>query len=219
MAEIGQLLHNNPVGAPMPEFAQALIVAIRDEISRVYWNVNQRQWAETHSDHPWSWNEKDPPKFETGIPGVEWNPYYNWGGAPDDADWDQAKASAPNFSFEKVEIRWYKHFGRSMNANVQWPPDQWVAWFDRCIDAIRVYENRRDCYPREEAVDNGRAARRCPKCDRFYVQSHRNGRCGWDGTPLVQAELTVEEEARAQAARERWNEAMRKWSSKPESPQ
>lgn len=205
MPEFGQLLHNNPVGASMPEFAEALIVAIRDEIARVYWNVNQKPWAGSEdAGHPWTWDEKNPPTFDTGIPGVEWSPYYNWGGCPDDADWDQAKADAPNFAFDGVEIRWYKRFGRSMNVNVQWTPDLWVAWFDRCLDVIRIFENRRECYPREEAIDNGGAARRCPTCDRYYVQIHDKGRCGWDGTALVRVELTADDRASIKRKRDEW---------------
>ena len=204
--EAGQLLHNNPVGAPLPDYAEALLVSIREEIGRVYWNVNQKSWgfAAHADDEAWYWDSPDLPEDGTGIPGVAWRAYYNWGGSPEDADWDQAKANLPNFSFDGVEIRWYKRFGRSMNANVQWGPAEWVAWFERCIDAIRVFENRRDCWPREEAIDNGGAARRCPKCDRHYVQSHKGGRCGWDGTPLVGVRLTKADRASIKRKQDEW---------------
>ncbi len=75
------------------------------------------------------------------IPGMEWHEYYNWGGCPGDADWDQAKADAPNFSFEGVEFRWYKRFGRSMNVNVDWPADKWQAWFKRAIQTVDAWHD------------------------------------------------------------------------------
>lgn len=134
--EVGQILHNNPVGAEMPAHAGALVWAIRLELSRVYWNVNQKMWAGSPDFDPW----KDEGKFEPLPPGIEWRPYYNWGGSPEDPDWDQEKANAPNFAFEGVHIRWYKHFGRSLNANVKWAPNKWVKWFDRCLQTINAYE-------------------------------------------------------------------------------
>jgi hypothetical protein len=138
--EIGQILHNNPVGAPMPDHAEALIYAIRRELARVYWNVNQKVWAGSPDYDPWTDRDKGC-TFDPLPPGIEWRPYYNWGGCPEDDDWDQAEAEKPNFAFEGVEIRWYKHFGRSMNANVLWEPDKWVRWFDRCLQTIRAYES------------------------------------------------------------------------------
>jgi len=134
-AEFGQLLHNNPIGVEIPDFAEALCFAIRREIARVYWNTHQKEWRGSENCRIWSESEEDP-----GIPGIEWREYYNWGGSPNDADWDQRKADASNFAFEGVEIRWYKLFGRSMNANVDWSPEKWAKWFDRCLATVRAYE-------------------------------------------------------------------------------
>jgi hypothetical protein len=137
--EAGQILHNNPVGFPCPEFVTALVVAIREEIGRVYWNVNQKSWLGTpQRDRV---GESEGLSYETGMPGIEWRPYYNWGGDPEDDDWDQAQANAPNFACEGVEIRWYKRFGRSMNTNVVWPAANWVRWFERVTQTIRAYDD------------------------------------------------------------------------------
>lgn len=134
--EAGQLLHNNPIGLDCPEFVCAMMVHIRSELACIYWNINQKPWAGAApgdiggSDDYWSKEEK---QWEPLPPGIEFRPYYNWGGSPEDSNWDQDQANKPNFSFEGVEIRWYKRFGRSMNVNVCWPPDKWVRWFERCM--------------------------------------------------------------------------------------
>lgn len=147
--ETGQILHNDPVGLPCPDFVEALMFALRREISRVYWNVHQKPFYDVgtgdiggHYDH---WRDRD--KFgkpPLGIPGMEWRTYYNWGGSPDDKDWDQDEADAPNFSFEGVEVRWYKYFGRSMNVNVCWSAERWVRWFERAQQTLRAWETEHD---------------------------------------------------------------------------
>ena len=137
--EVGQIIHNNPVGLEASEFVNALIYAIRRDITRVYWNVNQKQWKGDPEVDLWS-DEAEELSYDTTIPGIEWRPYYNWGGCPSDPDWDQDEANKPNFSFEGVEIRWYKRFGRSMNVNVCWSAAKWQRWFERCVQAIDARE-------------------------------------------------------------------------------
>jgi hypothetical protein len=137
--ELGQILHNNPVFHPIPDYAHALIAYLRDELSRAFWNTQQKHWEGARD---FSWLEcEDSPHALTPLPsGIEWRHYYNWGGCPEDADWDQAQANAPNFSFKNVEIRWYKHFGRSMNSNVELKPLEWIDWFTECVSTIGAWE-------------------------------------------------------------------------------
>jgi hypothetical protein len=137
--ELGQIIHNNPVGYSSSDFTAALVSAIRDELSRVYWNVNQKPWAGTPNGYDW-W-DKGPLAYEPLPPGIEWRGYYNWGDSPEDDDWDQGEADKPNFSFEGVEVRWYKRFGRSMNVNVVWSAEKWARWFERCMQTIYAYES------------------------------------------------------------------------------
>lgn len=139
--EAGQIFHNNPAGYDLPDYVEAMIFGLRDELARAYWNVNQKQW-EASRDFDW-WSADERAHGLTPLPpGIEWGHYYNWGGSPDDPDWDQEKANKPNFSYEGVEIRWYKRFGRSMNANVVWEPIKWVRWFERCTQTIKAWESR-----------------------------------------------------------------------------
>ena len=53
----------------------------------------------------------------------------------------RSAADRPNFSFEGVEVRWYKRFGRSMNVTVVWPAEKWVRWFERCRQTLRAWED------------------------------------------------------------------------------
>lgn len=142
--ELGQILHSNPVGFPASNFVDALITSLRSEIARVYWNVNQRAFygagaSDIGGMRDWGAPAESAPPL--GIPGIEWWPYYNWGGSPEDDDWDQDAANRPNFSFEGVEVRWYKHFGRSLNVNVVWSAEKWVRWFERCHQTLRAWEH------------------------------------------------------------------------------
>jgi hypothetical protein len=141
--ELGQILHNNPVAIDTTPFINALIFHIRREITWAYWNVNQKRWAGDPDYDPWTDSERS---FQPLPLGIEWRPYYNWGGAPDDADWDQDEANKPNFSFEGVEVRWYKNFGRSMNVNVDWSAEAWRLWFERVIQTIQAYNSRAECF-------------------------------------------------------------------------
>lgn len=149
--EVGQLIHNNPVGYSAQDFTAALVTAIRGELGRVYWNVNQKKWKGSPGYEGWNLKDQEC-SYEPLPPGIEWCGYYNWGGSPEDDDWDQSEADKPNFSFEGVEVRWYKRFGRSMNVNVVWPADKWLRWFERCMQTIYAYESQAMKYPHGDPI-------------------------------------------------------------------
>ena len=113
--ELGQMVFGNPVGKfECPEYVEAMVNQIFEEISRIYWNNNQKEW-ERHED--------------PNLKGIEYRSYY-WGE-------DEKEASKPNFSYGGVQLRWYKYFGRSMTLNVSKTPDEWVSWFNDCMEHIR----------------------------------------------------------------------------------
>jgi len=119
--ELGQMCFGNPTGScAVPEFVEALLSHVFGEIGRVYGNVHQQSWRYL----------SDP-----GMPGIEVRPYY-WGDDPEDA-------AKPNFAFSGVEIRWYKHPGRSMSCTRTLTEAEWVSWFDDCLKAIREFEDSR----------------------------------------------------------------------------
>ena len=113
--EFGQMLYGNPSGEfAMPDYAEALVIALLNDIGRVYSNVYQASW---------NWID------EPNIPGIEFHPYW-WG------DEEDPGALLPNFAFEGVEIRWYKYAGRGMSCNRELTPDKWASWFSRCLEII-----------------------------------------------------------------------------------
>jgi hypothetical protein len=115
---IAQALHGNPWSDyELMEPAQALFSYILDEIYRVYHNVTQKKW-----------DQYDDP----AIPGITWRPYH-WGE-------DEYEASLPNFTFEDVEIRFYKYPLRGTTTNKDWSVVEWSAWFERCLATIRAVD-------------------------------------------------------------------------------
>jgi len=95
-------------------FHDALIEYLLNEIERVYWNKNQKEW-----------NRIDNPK----IKGISYRPYY-WG----DSEKEQ---ELPNLKIGKQEIRWYKHPGRSQTCSIEFSPEEWKNWFDEAIELIQ----------------------------------------------------------------------------------
>jgi len=67
----------------------------------------------------------------------EWHEWTSTHGhAPD------CKLMLPNFKFGEVEIRWYKHVGRSMCTNVDWDEPMWRKWFADCFAAISAAKEK-----------------------------------------------------------------------------
>jgi hypothetical protein len=111
--ELGQAIFGNPTGDhALPAMVSLAFEGIRGDIEIAYWNRFQREF------------EPGLPLVKGEIPGIAWRPYW-WG------DEDAPEASLPNLTFEDVEIRWYKHFGRGMSCNVEMTPDRWFAFIAR----------------------------------------------------------------------------------------
>ncbi len=113
--ELGQIFMGNAVGEYVcPEYVEAMIAYIFEEIDRIYWNNYQTEW-----------DRHDDPKLK----GIEFRPYC-WGE-------DEKEKSQCNFAFKGVELRWYKNFGRGMTLNKDMTSDEWIEWFDECLKHIR----------------------------------------------------------------------------------
>lgn len=112
--EMGQICFGNPVGEyEAPLFVEAFLDYVLWRIELVFWNRNQKQWQ----------RYEDPE-----IPGMEFRPYY-WGD-------DESEALKPNLKYGEVEIRWYKHPGRSMSVNVDWDANRWAIWLDDLVEVL-----------------------------------------------------------------------------------
>ncbi len=116
--ELGQIMYGNPVGEYVcKEEVAALLNYIFEELERVYWNIHQKEFQE---------------HYGTGMKKLVVRSYY-WGE-------DEEGKAKPNFSFNGVEFRWYKHRGRSMTINVEISKVKWVKWFKKCLAYIGSFE-------------------------------------------------------------------------------
>ena len=122
--ELGQMFFGQPSQAfELPEFAQALFFGLWGELGIMYWNHHQAEMND---------RGYDPVDF---VPGLEIRGY----------NWNEDNDTRPNFSFNGVEIHWYKYPGRGMSVNVDWAAAEWVAWFDKCfaeLAGIREAESK-----------------------------------------------------------------------------
>jgi len=210
---IPQALFGNPTGTyDCPDFVEALIASLFDEIERVYWNKNQKEWnKETDPKfsgltvRPYSWGEcdcgwgemefsedhqptcyqslvdeelikkhkfkKDKDGFVNNPKGVSYSIKDNVqkkycrklglsypAGAAIHCTCSHTKhfeewflknkkginghaidceIEIPNFTFDGVELRWYKYFGRGMSLNCHKTEKQWREWYDKCLKQIR----------------------------------------------------------------------------------
>jgi hypothetical protein len=120
--ELGQVVHGVPWGTyALNDAQEALFHGITDAIDDAYWNRYQ-------TNH--EWNDGDTLSIPGGIEIAD----YWWG------DDEAPEASRPNFAFDGVEIRWYKHPYRGLSINKRMTMNQWVAWYDRCLAVIRAWD-------------------------------------------------------------------------------
>lgn len=100
----------------LPDYAQAAVHFVWKDVCRVHWNIHQKNFNDSRG-------------FDfLGLPGVAVRPY----------DWncEDEAAEQPNIEINGVCIWWYKYFGRGMEANVNWTPDQWAVWLRGCLAAL-----------------------------------------------------------------------------------
>lgn len=109
-----------------PRYIVALLEGIESELDRIMWNIYQEEY--------------DSPFRNTGNEFIcdtfEVHAYY-WG--DDDELYDRA-----NFKCGDIEVRWYKHVGRGPYLNKPITPDEAVAMFDKCMEALKRYEEEND---------------------------------------------------------------------------
>ena len=119
--ELGQLAFGNPTGGyGTPEFADALISYLLEEIKRIYWNKKQEE-LECLSN--------------CDLKSIELREYY-WGD-------DKTEAVKPNLKFEGLEqeIRWYKYPGRGQSCKIEMTEKEWKEWFENALKIIRNNES------------------------------------------------------------------------------
>jgi len=127
MPELGQACFGAPWSAyAIPEFAESLFETILERLRYIVQNRDQVAWDRA---------------FDPKVPGVIFRSYcWNECRCPEGQHDPNCEACKPNFVFEEVEIRWYKYPGRGMSCNRELTQGEWIAWFDRCMAALRKYE-------------------------------------------------------------------------------
>jgi hypothetical protein len=93
------------------------------EIDRVYWNTQQESFDSDEME-------------TTTIASQLFAPMairaYCWEDEPEDSN------AWVNLEFEDVRIFWYKHCGRGMSTDRDLSRDQWIDWFDQCLNHVKM---------------------------------------------------------------------------------
>lgn len=111
-----------------PEYVSALLSYLLEEYSRVYWNVFQEECPLTAGGSYGVGRSEDTTILS--VPGLVARSYW-WGDDFDD------RAGEANWEFEGVAFIWYKSPLRGLETNKEQTPEEWAAWFDKCVAAIR----------------------------------------------------------------------------------
>jgi hypothetical protein len=133
--ELGQALWGCPTSEfDCPEFIEAGLRHLSNEIERVEWNRTQEEF--------------DSPMDNTGASykalGFELHAYY-WGDCECGAGEDYNHAPScrtmwPNFRCGDFEVRWYKYLGRGMSMNQDVDANTFFKIIDRCLASVRLTE-------------------------------------------------------------------------------
>lgn len=111
-----------------PEYIEALIRYLADEISRVEWNRTQKKY--------------EPPTYNNGkeykTDCFEMRSYC-WEDCDETSD---CKCCKPNFKCGDFDVRWYKYLGRGMSMNRDIKSDEAIALFDKCLKSVRRLDVR-----------------------------------------------------------------------------
>ena len=100
----------------IPNYVQAAFSKIDEQLSRVMWNIYQKEY-----DSPFS-NTGE--KFKNDVFEVE---AYSW-----DDEYNQEY----NFKWKDYKVRWYKHCLRDPQANREMTPDECAKMLDECLESI-----------------------------------------------------------------------------------
>ena len=123
--EIGQALF----GQPSQEYeASNLLVAalnaIREDLLRVYWNINQKEMEDPFSN---SGN-----KYKNDIFEIE---AYSW---------NEDVVQPYNFKWKDFEVSWYKYLGRGTSTNREIEPKEINQMLNECLEALQKEDTKDD---------------------------------------------------------------------------
>lgn len=107
-------------GYETPRYVTALLKDLDDEIARLYWNKNQKEW--------------NSPLFNTGTRYKNDTfelKAYDW-----DAEDNKDAENYYNFKYKDFKIYWYKHVGRGSFVNKQITPEEMIYIYDDCLNSL-----------------------------------------------------------------------------------
>lgn len=116
--ELGNLMFNTNVNQTYKceRYIVALLDALDDQLSRVMWNKEQKEY-----DSPF---ENTANSFKNEVFEVQ---AYSW---------DDEVSQPYNFKCGNIEISWYKYLGRDTTINGQYSPEEIINMFNKCIESI-----------------------------------------------------------------------------------
>ena len=121
--ELGQILFGNPISEfKCPEFIEAGLRHLANEIERIEWNNKQEEYEAPISNNGGEY------KTDT----FEMRAYY-WGE-------DEKLAALPNFKCGSFELRWYKYCGRGMSMNKKIDANEFFEIINKCLESVRKLE-------------------------------------------------------------------------------
>ena len=101
----------------VPNYIEAALSSIENELDRVMWNLYQTEYESPFRN---TCNEFHCDTFDVEA-----------------YDWDEYTEQEYNFRWKDYKIRWYKYCGRGMNSNRHMSPEECAIMLDDCLQAIR----------------------------------------------------------------------------------
>ena len=117
--ELGNLMFNINQNQQYscPHYVIALLNEIANQLSRIMWNKNQKEY--------------ESPFGNTG------NKFFNKVFQVQAYDWNEDIEQQFNFKYKDIKISWYKYLGRDTTINKEITPEEATKMFDDCINSLK----------------------------------------------------------------------------------
>lgn len=117
--ELGNLMFNTNQNQQYscPHYVIALLNEIDNQLSRIMWNKNQKEY--------------ESPFGNTG------NKFFNKVFQVQAYDWNEDIEQQFNFKYKDIKISWYKYLGRDTTINKEITPEEAVDMFNDCINSLK----------------------------------------------------------------------------------
>lgn len=141
----------------IPNYVQAAFSKIDEQLSRVMWNIYQKEYNSPFSNTG--------EKFKNDVFEVE---AYSW-----DDEYNQEY----NFKWKDYKVRWYKHCLRDPQANREITPDECAKMLDECLESIYKMDKDNDLF---EQLCGSYNCHFCCQCGEEATKELNNGKYACD---------------------------------------